>query len=199
MKNLTQYQLLLSISILFSVNTAALAAEDYDPVQDSGGNIIIQYDSNSYFKSMLYNVWGRLQALNSQHTTGSASGNAVVTIGIRGARLPGVQSNAEGDDTAVNMADNEELVQFVSAQRYAETGQLEQAVSELDSFIDKYQDSELRPNALFALGISQAGLWEYESSKLTLIDFVDEYPAHPLTADAERILEEYEIMELLGD
>jgi hypothetical protein len=187
----TPYKLLLSIVIFCSVNTEVLAAEDEGQVQDSGHAIIIESGNSSYFKSLLNNVWGRLRALNSQHTTG---GDGVAIIGIRGARLS-TSDTKPGDNTA----NNEELAHFIRAQRNAESGQLEQAVSEFEAFIDKYADSELKPNALFAIGVSQASLGENESSKWTFVDFIDEYPTHPLTADAERILEEFEIIELLGD
>lgn len=198
MKNRTPHKLLLSIVIFCSINTEALAAEDGVQVQNKGRTIIIESGNSSYFNSLLYSVWGRLRALNSQHTAGRDSGNAVAIIGIRGARLSTANSKPE-DNTADNLGNNEELALFITAQRYAESGPLEQAVSEFGVFIDKYAGSELRPNALFAMGVSQARLGENESSKWTFVDFLDEYPTHPLTADAGRILEELEIIELLGD
>ena len=198
LKNRIPYKLFLSIAIFCSVNAGVLAAKGDSQVPDSVHTIIIESGNSSYFNSLLNNVWGRLRALNSQYTTGRAPGDGVAIIGIRGARLSTANTKPE-DDTADNLDNNEELAQFIRAQQYAESGQLDLAVSELEAFIDKYTGSELRPNALFAMGVSQASLGENESSRWTFVDFIDEYPAHPLTADAERILEEFEIIELLGD
>jgi hypothetical protein len=198
LKNRTPYKLFVSIVIFCSINTEALAAEDGAQVPDNGHTIIIESANSSYFNSLLYNVWGRLRALNSQHTSGRDPGDAVAIIGIRGARLSTDNTKPE-DNAADNLDNNEELAQFIRAQRYVESGQLEKAVSEFGVFIDKYAGSELRPNALFAIGISQASLGENELSKWTFVDFLEEYPTHPLTADAGQILEEFEIIELLGD
>jgi TolA-binding protein len=198
LKNRIPYKLFFSIVVFCSVNTEALSAEDGAQVPDNGHTIIIESGNSSYFNSLLYKVWGRLRALNSQYTTGREPGDAVAIIGIRGARIATANTKPE-DNTADNLDNNAELAQFIRAQRYAESGQLEQAISEFGVFIDNYTDSELRPNALFAIGVSQASLGENESSKWTFVDFLGEYPAHPLTADAGRILEEFEIIELLGD
>jgi hypothetical protein len=198
LKNRIPYKLFLSIVIFCSVNTEALSAEDGAQLPDNGHTIIIESGNSSYFNSLLYKVWGRLRALNSQHATGRDPGDAVAIIGIRGARLSTTNTKPE-ENTVDNLDDNEKLAQFIRAQRYAESGQLEQAISEFGVFIDNYTGSELRPNALFAMGVSQASLGENESGKWTFVDFLDEYPAHPLTADAGRILEEFEIIELLGD
>ena len=69
-------------------------------------------------------------------------------------------------------------------------GDLENAAKEFGQFINQYQDSSLRPNALFGRSISLAGIGNMEASKTSMQLFIDENPNHPLIADAKQILGE---------
>ena len=69
-------------------------------------------------------------------------------------------------------------------------GDLQQAVTALNTFLQDYDNSDLKPNAQFALGISQGGMGDIPASKKTLQIFVDDNPKHPLVADAKQVIAE---------
>jgi len=191
----------LFIILLVSPTTVAFA-DEYDNRDNhrDGQNIVIQSRSTSSFKALLYRVWGRLQALSPQEDLAREPGASVATLGMRGARLAGRNMAPEaGVPSTTDQPENEELLRYLAARRYAETGDLDKAVSELGIFIETYDDSELRPNALFALGISQAGTGDDASGMWTLLDFIDEYPQHALSDDAREVIEELEVIELLDE
>ena len=83
-----------------------------------------------------------------------------------------------------------ELTSYTEAQKFAEDGDLNQSVIALNAFLTEYEESDLRPNAQFALGISQGGRGDMTASKETLKIFIDENPKHPLVADAKQVINE---------
>jgi TolA-binding protein len=201
LKNHSLYKSVLFTILLVSFATATIAEENdnRDSHQD-GQNIVIQSRTTSSFKDLLYSVWGRLQALSPQQDVAREPGTAVATLGMRGARLADRNMTPEaGLPSSTDQPENEELQRYLAARRYAETGDLDKVISELGIFIETYGDSELRPNALFALGISQAGTGDNASAIWTMLDFTDEYPQHPLSDDAREVIEELEVIELLDD
>ena len=187
--------------MLISPTMVAFADEYDNRDRDQGGqNIVIQSRTTSSFKDLLYSVWGRLQALNPGDEQAREPGTSVATLGMRGARLANRNKMPEqGMQATAASLENEGLLHYMAARRYAETGDLDKAIAELDTFIHTYQDSELRANALFALGISQAGTGDNESGMWTLLDFIDQYPQHPLSDDALVVIDELEVIELLDE
>jgi len=183
MKNLS-----IILLLVFTVAIPVHAAEQGASEQNS---IVVKKESKSVFKGLLYKVWGRLRALNPQLKTNKTRDRSVVTMGIRGAETTSsiIEPYWKGDKT-----DDEsyvaELTRYTSAQQYAEEGNLQKAVTALNEFIAEYSDSELVPNAQFALGISQGGLGKTDASKNTLRNFVDDNPKHPLVADAKQVIAE---------
>lgn len=167
------------------------------PVQAAGdtqgreNSVVVKQESKSVFKGLLYRVWSRLRALNPQLKTNRTRNRSVATMGIRGAETTSslIEPYWKGDKTD----DPDyivELTSYTKAQQYAEDGQLQQAVTALNAFLEEYDDSELKPNAQFALGISQGGLGDAAASKQTLRAFIDDNPKHPLVADAEMVIDE---------
>jgi len=183
MKNLS-----IVLMLVFSVAMPVYAADQDDGV---AVDIVVKKESKSVFKGLLYKVWGRLRALNPQLKTNKTRDRSVATMGIRGAETTSsiIEPYWKGDKT-----DDEnyvaELTSYTSAQQYAEDGDLQKAVSALNEFIDDYSDSELVPNAQFALGISQGGLGKVDTSKKILQEFVDDNPKHPLVVDAKQVIAE---------
>ncbi|VAW55615.1 hypothetical protein MNBD_GAMMA05-2182 [hydrothermal vent metagenome] len=177
--------------ILMLVFSVAIPAYAVDQGADEKSSIVVKKESKSVFKGLLYKVWGRLRALNPQLRTNKTRDRTVVTMGIRGAETTSsiIEPYWKGDKT-----DDEsyvaELTTYTNAQQFAEDGDLQKAVSALDEFIEDYSDSELVPNAQFALGISQGGLGKIDASKETLQEFVNDYPKHPLVADAKQVMAE---------
>lgn len=184
MKNLTVIMLL-----LVSFALPVYAANNEQGSENS--TIVVKKESNSVFKGLLYKVWGRLRALNPQLKTNRTRSRSVATMGIRGAETtsslitPYWKGDKTDDPDYVT-----ELSNYTKAQQFAEDGDLQKAVKALNKFIEDYDDSELIPNAQFALGISQGGLGDVAASKETLQTFIDDNPKHPLVADAEQVIAE---------
>ena len=127
-------------------------------------------------------------------------GTSVATLGMRGARLADRNKQPDKSDASTtDLPESAELTSYMTALRHAEAGDPDRAVDELSRFIEDYRVSELRPNALFALGISQASLGENESARWTMVEFIDQYPRHPLLQDASALIEELDVLELLDD
>ena len=160
------------------------------PLQAQDSASIVETQSHSVFKGFFQSVWVRLKSLNPTIKQ-SANSEVVYTAGIRG---------AESTDTLLkpywkgDMTQNEEfqaeLQKFSLAQLKLDRGELESAVKSYDSFLDEYAQSNLRPNALFGKSISLAALGNTQQSRVTMQQFIEENPNHPLHDDANRVLEE---------
>lgn len=176
------------LMILFSFSAIVSVA---GAAQDEPQSIVIKTESKSTFKGLLYQVWGRLRALNPQLKTNKTRDRSVATMGIRGAETTTslIEPYWKGDKTD-DPAYIAELTRYTQAQQYAEDGDLQKAVAALNIFLAEYSVSDLRPNAQFALGISQGGLGDIAASKKTLQSFVDDNPKHPLVADARQVITE---------
>ena len=174
--------------LLFSLVGAVHAV---DGAQGQKKSVVVQTETKSAFKGLLYQVWGRLRALNPGLKTNKTRNRAVATMGIRGAETTTtlIEPYWKGDKTD----DPEyilELTNYTQAQQYAEDGDLQKAVTALSSFLEEYDASDLKPNAQFALGISQGGMGNVVESKKTLQIFVEDNPKHPLVADAKQVIAE---------
>ena len=53
-----------------------------------------------------------------------------------------------------------------------------------------HANSDLKPNAQFALGLSYGGLGDKADSVSTLEGFIKDNPKHPLVADAKQVIAE---------
>ena len=152
------------------------------------GQVRVQRQQHG-FTGLLYKVWSRLRALNPVVHSRRTHRHAVVTMGIRGAETTGslIEPYWKGDQSE-DPAYIAELQRYTQAQNDAENGELEKAVAEFKAFLKTYKNSELRPNAVFALGLSQAGMGDTTAGKQTLRRFIKENPAHPLVKDAKQVL-----------
>jgi TolA-binding protein len=152
--------------------------------------VVIKSEQKSAFKGLLYKVWGRLRALSPQ-AKNKNKGRTSVTAGIRGAETTDSLINPYWKDDKTEDPDYiKELTAYTKAQQQAENGDLESAVKSLSAFIEEYDDSDLKPNAQFALGISYAGLGKTQPSIDALQVFVNDNPKHPLVADAKQVIAE---------
>jgi TolA-binding protein len=183
MKNLN-----LILLLLFSFTATHAVA---DSQQTGSQSVVVKAESTSAFKGLLYQMWGRLRALNPQLKTNKTRDRTVATMGIRGTETTTslIEPYWKGDKTDDPGYINE-LTRYTQAQQYAEEGDLQQAVAALNEFLQEYKDSDLRPNAQFALGISQGGMGDVVASKKTLQAFVHDNPKHPLVADAKQVITE---------
>ena len=151
---------------------------------------IIESETHGVFKGLFLKVWQKLKSINPTQKQ-SAKSAQVYTAGIRGAESTDTLLKPYWkDDLTQDEKFQAELQLFSKAQLKMDKGDLENAANEFESFIDQYQDSSLRPNALFGRSISLAGIGKMEASKSSMQLFIDENPNHPLIADARQILGE---------
>lgn len=175
--------------LLMMISTPLMAADTASSAGGVDSSLVVKKESKSAFKGLLYKVWSRLRALNPQLETNKTRQRSVATMGIRGAETTTslIEPYWKGDKSE-DPSYIAELTSYTKAQQYAEDGDLQKAVSALNSFLQEYESSELKPNAQFALAISQGGLGDVAASKKTLQMFVDENPKHPLVSDARQVI-----------
>ncbi len=180
----------LSLILLFLL-TFSITAYAEDDEKQGASLIVVKTENSSSFKGLLYKVWGRLRALNPQLKTNKTRNRSVATMGIRGAETTTsiIEPYWKGDQTD-NPEYITELTRYTEAQQFAEDGDLQKAVTALNAFLEEYEESDLKPNAQFALGISQGGMGDIAASKITLQAFVDDNPKHPLVVDAKQVIAE---------
>lgn len=177
-------KLKLIVPVIFSL-LATLPVQNLYAQQST---VIKQTKTHNVFKGALLSIWARFKSF-SPHSKQTAKVDVVYTAGIRGAESTGTLIKpAWKDDLTQDKAFQEELASFGSAMTQLDNGNLKQASESLGNFISQYHSSTLKPNALFAEGMSYAGLGDNEKSKQVLTKFISEYPTHPLAKDAEVIV-----------
>jgi len=153
---------------------------------------VVVKENKSVFKGLLYRVWNRLRTFTPQLQKNHTRKYGVATMGIRGAETtstliePYWKGDKSEDPTYVK-----QLTDYSNAQQLAEKGDLTAAVKALNTFIDDYHDSDLLPNAQFALGLSLAGLGDVDGSIDSLQTFIDDNPNHPLANDARQVIAKF--------
>jgi TolA-binding protein len=177
----TIFMILIPLSILYSGQPLA---ETQAPPQ----TIITQTETHSVFKGFFLNVWSKLRAFNPQ-TRHVAKPNAVYTAGIRGAEATEtlIQPYWKGD-LSQDEKFQQELKKFSEAQLLMDNGELDSSQKAFASFIHQYSNSTLVPNALFAKALCYAGLGKKVEAKISMQQFVDENPNHPLVTDAKQVI-----------
>ena len=160
------------------------------PIKAQETTTVVETSSHSVFTGLFKSVWARLKSLNPSAKE-SARSHVVYTAGIRGAETTDTLLKPYWkDDLTQDENFQAELQQFGQAQIKMDQGKLEAAVMSFDEFLDQYGQSDLRPNALFGKSISLAGIGQKEQSLVTMQQFVDENPNHPLVDDARQIITE---------
>jgi len=149
----------------------------------------VESDTHSVFTGLFKSVWSHLRSLSPQSQQ-NANADVHYTAGIRGAEATDtlLQPYWKGDLTQ-NPGFQAELTSFGEAQSKMDQGQLQEAVSSFDDFLQQYSESALRPNALFGKSISLAGLGQNADSLAAMRQFVDENPTHPLVDDAKKVID----------
>ncbi len=175
-------------SLLLNFSLSAQDSTNQDSsAQDSG---IREITTHNIFKGLFLKVWNKLRSLNPPLQQ-SARAVPVYTVGIRGAESTNTLLKPYWkNDLAQDAEFQAELRQFTKAQQKLDQGDLEAAVEAFDQFLSDYKNSSLRPNALFAMAISLAGLGKTELSIVSMQLFIEENPQHPLVNDARQIVGE---------
>ena len=160
------------------------------PVSAQQATTIVENNSHNVFTGLFRSVWARLKSL-SPATRDSAKSEVIYTAGIRGAETTDTLLKPYWkEDLTQDEAFQAELQKYTLAQLKMDRGELEAAVTSFDSFLAEFEQSALRPNALFGKSISLAGIGQAERSRATMRQFVDENPDHPLVNDARLVMDE---------
>lgn len=174
--------------IIFFTFSAVASFGSYSQETQSG--LIVETETHNVFKGLFFQVWEKLKSINPTQKQ-SAKAAQIYTAGIRGAESTDTLLKPYWkDDLTQNKAFQAELQLFSKAQLKLDKGDLENAVKEFDQFLNEYQSSSLRPNALFAQSIGFAGIGNKEKSLASMQLFIDENPNHPLINDAKQIVSE---------
>ena len=174
--------------IIFLTLSAVASSGSY--AQQTQGGQIVETETHSIFKGLFFKVWEKLKSINPTQKQ-SAKAAQIYTAGIRGAESTDTLLKPYWkDDLTQDKAFQAELQSFSRAQLKLDKGDLENAVKGFDQFLNEYQNSSLRPNALFAQSIGFAGIGNKKKSLASMQLFIDENPNHPLIDDAKQIVSE---------
>jgi TolA-binding protein len=150
----------------------------------------VEASSHNVFTGLFRSVWAQLKSYNPAKKE-SARSETLYSAGIRGAESTDTLLRPYWkDDLSRDQQFQSELHEFSLAQTRLDRGELEAAVKSFDRFLQTFEQSSLRPNALFGKGISLAGIGKTEQSLITIQQFIEENPRHPLTRDARLVVAE---------
>ncbi len=137
-------------------------------------------------ESFFYEVWSTVSSMSPTARESRTPEGVTVTAGLRG---------AEGESEAMapywkgDLTDDpnfrEELDAYQQALEKGRNGQPQA----LKQFVERHEDSDLAPNAQFALGLSHAQSGNAEAARDVLTSFRQRYGDHPLDGQAQRVLE----------
>ncbi len=176
--------------LFFCFSGIFLSALSFAQETNKGQVQIKESESHNIFKGLFLKVWGKLKSINPTQKQ-SAKAAQIYTAGIRGAESTDTLLKPYWkDDLTQDAKFQAELQLFSKAQLRLDKGDLEGSVKEFDQFIDTYQQSSLRPNALFGRSLGLAGIGKNELSIRSMQLFIDENPGHPLISDAKQIVSE---------
>jgi TolA-binding protein len=171
--------------IMFCAGSIAANA----PVMALNETTLTESSSHSVFTGLFKSVWAHLKTLNPTQWQ-SAKSTQTYVAGIRG---------AESTDTLLkpywkaDLTQDEnfqaELVKFSRAQHEMDRGDLQAAVELFDGFLNEYEHSNMRPNALFGKSVSLASIGQSKQSMAVMRQFINENPNHPLVTDAKQVIQ----------
>lgn len=179
------FNLITKLTISIIVSSCLLMTT---PQVMAADKIIKQTQTHNVFKGFLLSIWGRFKTFNP-HNKQIAKSSTVYTAGIRGAESTGTLLQPYWKDDLTNdPVFQKELKMYGKALTYMDNGNLKEANKALGKFLSTYPSSSLKPNALFAQGISYAGIGNSAKASSILKQFIKDYSAHPLAVDAKDIL-----------
>lgn len=176
-------RLLMVLSLVLPVYTLA-----EEPAQQS--NVQLEQQEGNVFKGVFYKVWSKFRALSPKHEKEPVK-RVSATAGIRGAETttsslqPYWKGDRSGDESFMQQLDA-----FAHAQSLADQGRLDEAGKAFSLFADAWPNSDLRPNAQFALGVIYGSSGKKSDSIRIFESFIQENPQHPLAADARIVIDQ---------
>lgn len=176
-------RLLIALSLALPVYVLAEEASQQN-------NIQVEQQENNVFKGVFYKVWNKFRALSPKQDKEPVK-RVTATAGIRGAETTtsSLQPYWKGDRTG-DEAFMQQLDAFAHAQSLADQGQLDEAGKAFSQFADAWPDSDLRPNAQFALAVIYGSSGNTSGSIRLFESFIEDHPQHPLAADARSVIEQ---------
>lgn len=152
--------------------------------------IIEETQTHNIFKGALLSIWSKFKSFNP-HNNQVAKSKTVYTAGIRGAESTGTLLQPYWKDDLTNdPVFKHELSQYGKALAHLDNGDLKKANDSLNLFVLSFPKSSLKPNALFAQGMSLAGLNKKDNALQVLQTFIKDFPTHPLANDAKTVINE---------
>ena len=149
-----------------------------------------QVEKQNVFKGLMYKVWNKFRVLSPKNTNDEPR-TVTTTAGIRGAETTtSLLKPYWKDDKTQDEGFLKQLNDFADAQAMVEKGELQQADQAFRQFMDTWPDSDLRPNAEFALGMTLGGMGQNTRSVEAFQTFIKSNPKHPLVADAQALITE---------
>lgn len=140
-------------------------------------------------ESFFYSVWSTVRSMSPTGRESRTPEGVTVTAGLRG---------AEGESEAMapywkgDLTDDPAFRNEVQAyQKALEKGRDGQPQA-LEQFLSKHGDGELAANARFALGVAYAQAGNTADAREALGTFRERYAEHPLSDEAQRVLERLE-------
>lgn len=168
---------------------AALAAE---PPKAGAPRVEVQKaEERSGLQNVLDEMWSRLRQFGPKLSVQETAKTTVVA-GVRGAESTASTLTPywKGDKTR-DPAYVAEVNAFNGAQALAGRDDYPAAGAAFEKFLKDYPASSLKPNAEFALALAVSGS-DRVQGVARLKAFAEQHPAHPLAADARRVVSRLE-------
>jgi len=176
---------LIILSSFFVLNVMLVSQTSF-----ASDKIIEETQTHNIFKGALLSIWSKFKSFNP-HNNQVAKSKTVYTAGIRGAESTGTLLQPYWKDDLTNDPKfKQELAEYGKALAHLDKGDLSKANDTLNQFITSFPKSSLKPNALFAQGMSFAGLGKKDNATQVLQSFVSDFPNHPLANDAKIVINE---------
>ncbi|RDH82436.1 MAG: hypothetical protein DIZ80_09085 [endosymbiont of Galathealinum brachiosum] len=176
-------KVLLILGLLFI--SAPLMAENIDPED------VVKAEKKNAFKGLFYTVWNKFKSMSPKNEDKLRT--VTVTMGVRGAETTStILQPYWKDDKTSDKQFMEQLEDFAKAQTMADNGDLENANQAFNGFVEKYPESDLKPNAQFAEALTMGAMGKASESNLSFKTFIDQNPDHPLVKEAKLVMNELE-------
>ena len=177
------------MKFLMFIMVMCLGISSVMAVDNNAANNIIQVENKSAFKGLFYKIWTKFKTMSPKKERKIQAVTA--TAGIRGAEtVSTILKPYWKDDKTANKQFMQQLEDFAQAQAMAEKGNLSEANSAFNGYIEKYPDSDLKPNAQFAQALTMAAMGKKSESVKSFNVFIQTNPDHPLVADAKAVMAE---------
>lgn len=175
--------LILFVTVISITLSIPVQAENNQP------DNILQAEKKSAFKGLFYKVWNKFKTMSPKDD--SKVRKTTVTMGIRGAETTStILQPYWKDDKTSDKQFMQQLEDFAQAQTMADKGDLAAANQTFGRFMEKWPESDLKPNAQFAEALTMGAMGKAPESSLSFKAFIEANPEHPLVQEAKTLMKE---------